>query len=298
MTIFDEKMARLLADNKIKPLFETPLNFEFADLIPKPDKPTIFWKLIPKIYDSKTKNTSITSQDAILTTLFESKLSAYNLNIQYNSVKAVLDELSKTDQSHCAISMAKNEHRLDNYLFSSAIYVYLKPRIIFLNKNKQLIPPQAIVDGKLNIDQLLTASNNFRLASLANSYAYKNLKNNLSQQQYSRIVNIAEGENKNIISLLYSGRVDALVLWPDELLNFTDESQDSQLLASYEIEEPLGDDITTYIMCNKTETNSDLIVAINKMMKKPEFRNELFSDLLKKLDAQTTAAFMEELNIE
>ncbi len=297
MSMFDEKMHQLLAENKIKPLFDDPLYYDFAGFNHHKEQPTISLQLITKIYDKHQKTLITTKQDRHIASLLAAELPQYNFEIQLSSVRVVTEEMKDVTSNTCAISFAKKPTRMDDYLFSLPIFTYIKPRLMLLEENNSLIPAQALTDNTISIEKLLSAASRFRLASMDNSAAYTALKKVLSAQQYRRIFNIEAGQNKNIIALLFGKRIDAIVLWPNEFSNFIDSTLEVSKLVSYEISDSLGDNVNTYIACNSTPTNTEFIASINSLLQQEKFRQNLFNDLLDRLDPQSAMAFINQLAI-
>tara|TARA_R110000744_G_scaffold182459_1_gene301729 strand:+ start:2066 stop:2332 length:267 start_codon:yes stop_codon:yes gene_type:complete len=73
------------------------------------------------------------------------------------------------------------------------------------------------------------------------------------------------------------------------------DSFDVSKLASYEINESLGNNENTYLTCNNTPTNAALIASVNSLLQKDNFRQALFADLLLSLDSASAKAFIEQL---
>ena len=297
MDQFDKKMQQLLAENKIKPLFNEAVYYEFAGFNHREAQPTISLQLITSIYDKHQQTLITTKQDRHTASLLAEELPQYNFDIQLSSVRVVSEEMKNLTASTCVVGFAKKPTRMGSYLFSLPIYTYIKPRLILLEENNSLIPTQALTDNTISIEKLFSAASTFRLASMDNSDAYTALKNVLSTQQYQRIFNIDAGPTKNILALLLAKRIDALVLWPHELSNIIDSTIDVNKLVSYEISESIGNNINTYIACNNTPTNTEFIAAVNSLLQQEKFPDTLFNDLLRRLDPQSAMAFMDRLAI-
>lgn len=297
MQAFDEKFEELIVTNKLESLFENKTTYDFAEYSINNDKPAIQWQIMPKVFNSKSKRLDTTFQDRQISTLLKEYLPNYYFNFQFNSSNTINKKMVNLQLNTCAVNVFKTKAREKSLLFSNPIYAYIKPRIIFLEKNTSNLPPELTNEEEINIISLLEDHPTLRIAIRTTSNSYKQLKNILTPEHFSRIHSVETDLLQNIFSLLYKEKIDAVIMWPTIVADTKKENHDAKLLKSVAIRNNLGNTAMTYIACNNTEFNNKLLQEINDIMKKPAFQEKLFHQLLNDIDPQSAAEFKRTLNL-
>ena len=298
-TIYDEKMPTLLAQGKVKDFFANDLAFQFAEYFSKDNIEPINWYLIPKLYQG-TSSLQTLSLDHLYSDYVANNFENYHFNLKIGSVRIVDSVINDKDnnQSNCVINVFKNLKRSEYALFSKPINTYIRPRLIAKKQNKLQAINDASINGVINLDSLLTNNSQFRLGIVNKGFAYRTLSNNLPKNLFEKIMIFEDAAYGKVLKMLSADRLDAIILWPTVLPEIIPEGISAQSFTSYTLEEGLGNNINTYLMCNDTALSQKFIHDINSALDKPEEQRKLYQDLVNSFDAETGKLFKKSLSLD
>ncbi|GLX83041.1 hypothetical protein theurythT_24930 [Thalassotalea eurytherma] len=298
-SIYDEKMPILLAQGKVKEFFDNDLSFQFAEYFSKDHSNPINWYLIAKLYqgDSSLKTLRL---DHLYGDYVANHFKNYQFNLKLGSVSVVDSVINAEDksQNNCVINVFKNPKRSQYALFSKPINTYIRPRLITKENSKSTVIKEASNQGVLNLDSLLTDNPQFRLGIVNKGFAYRTLSNKLPKALFEKIMVFEDAAYGKVIKMLNADRLDAIILWPTVLPEIIPEGVNVQSLTSYTLEEGLGKDISTYLMCNDTPLNQKFIRDINSALDKPDEQRKLYQGLVNSFDEETGKLFKKSLALD
>lgn len=297
--IYDENMPSLLAQGKIKDFFANDLAFQFAEYFSKDNIESINWYLIPKLYQG-TSSLKTLGLDHLYSDYVANNFENYHFNLKIGSVRIVDSVINAEDknQNNCVINVFKNPKRTQYALFSKPINTYIRPRLVTKKNTKLTVINDASNQGVVNLDSLLTDNPQFRLGIVNKGFAYRTLSNKLPKALFEKIMIFEDAAYGKVTQMLNADRLDAIILWPTVLPEIIPEDVDVQFFTSYTLQEGLGNDISTYLMCNDTPLNQKFIRDINSALDKPDEQRKLYQGLVNSFDEETGKLFKKSLALD
>ncbi|QOL26071.1 transporter substrate-binding domain-containing protein [Thalassotalea sp. LPB0316] len=296
--IFDQKMPILVKQGVIKKYFANDLIYQFADYAEKGEKPTVDWYLIPKMFQENASLKAV-FLDHQFSNYVANRFDDIHFDLKIGSTRVADTAIKKSDKSanSCVINVFKNSRRESYALFSQPVNSYIKPRLLTLKESLFEFSKPLSHDVVIDLNQLLIDNPKVRIGIVNKGFAHNTLAKALDEQSFNQLIIFEDYSYATIMSMLKTHRLDAVIIWPTILPDITEGDFDASLIESFTLPEKVGQSFQTYLMCNDTPLNQDLIKRFNQALADPVEQVKIYSKLLSKFDQQTAELYKKALGL-
>jgi len=284
---FETAFPLLLKKGDIAALFPTITAYEHANFLGQADKQKVYWNVVPKRFNEKTKELNVLNSEMAFTQQIESYLDKVDLHITVNSMRRLKRSFLDADNI-CVLNIMKTPAREAFALFSKPSYSFIKPKLIMKKSVAKAYKLHNIAaQGEVDFFHLSAKIPQLKVTVLKNSSTHQSLNNHFGQAIDDYLYLKDNTSINKTFSLMMSDRVDAVITWPSLISFLIDDENIADSLVSYNLTGFNTSEVISYIACSKSELGKDVIEQFNSVMADEKSRNNILQAEYDKLDANS-----------
>ena len=295
---FDNYFKQAIETGQLENLFPNRLMYRHARYDDKSDARNIHWNLVPKLYNLNSKRLDVLEREVKFSDYLMRQIPNFQFIYSAHSYSA-FQHLSPQVNTLCSILFMQESLSETHYVYSHPMYVFIKPRLFFTKKGLKSFKEQlGNIERPVSITQLLNQNTSLRIAISNNSNIYRDLKSIVSNERLKDFYIVDDLNYKNMVDMLITGRVDAIIAWPSMVAELLEKSGDLELLRSLSIAEAIGKNIFSYVGCTNSLDGHHFINNVDKILENKKHRSLLFSNDSILLDKDSKILFKQLLDAE
>jgi len=204
------------------------------------------------------KNDNPTNDLSVATNLHALSPMQPTIKFEYMTTKRSLMFMEKGDKNRCVVNKIRTKERLDKYIFSLPINLFLGYRLYQHNTNTPL-PGYTSFDSKLHLDELFKKSPDARVL-ISDQISYGDVLDNqlTSLPQKNKILRSSREHNTGIIKMFEQGYAEFSILYPQQVYKHKPGLKARSYTIASSPPFVLG-----HLMCTKTPATVDFIEQVN-----------------------------------
>jgi len=204
------------------------------------------------------KNDNPTNDLSVATNLHALSPMQPTIKFEYMTTKRSLMFMKGSDKSICVVNKIRTKERLDKYIFSLPINLFLGYRLYQHNSSASL-PGHTSFDSKLNLDELFKNSPDARVL-ISDQISYGDVLDNqlTSLPQKNKILRSSREHNTGIIKMFEQGYAEFSILYPQQVYKHKPGLKARSYTIASSPPFVLG-----HLMCTKTPATVDFIEQVN-----------------------------------
>ncbi len=286
---FDRVMKVLIKNDGLKKLFPTEMAYEHANYQKREERTGIDWVLTPKIFKKKSQDLEVLKQELHLSQYLSKQIPNYKFKLSSASGREIDNIFGKSKKTVCTLIPTETPY-LSGSAFSESAFVFMKPRLYVLKEGRLKLPQKQ--SSAYVISKLIKQVPLPQIAISNNSVIQRKLEKHLHKNSYSKLYIVDDLNYQNMVSMLFSKRIDAFIAWPSMMAELLESNQTVEALNSFQIEEPLGNNIFSFVRCSDTFDGNRIVDEINVILQNPTHQEAIYNSYLETLDIHSKQEFI------
>jgi len=221
---------------------------------------------------------------SVATNLYALSAISQPLKFEYMTAKRSLKFMDQNNESICLVNKLKTQDRLEKYIFSSPINLFLGRRL-YQDNFYSVLNGFETFDNQISLDELFKQKPDARIL-ISNQISYGDeLEKQLAALSHkNKVIRHSPEHDSGIISMFSRGHIEFSLLYPQQVYN----SKTALNVRSYKLANtpPF---VLGHLMCNKTPETKSFVKQINTHLNKQESSVKLLDIHLQFINQQDQA---------